>query len=317
MAQRGRPAARVTIVDNVLPADRLVQFDCTILQLHRLYCFDDASVLRWAAQHGLIHNQFLCDECEQAMRLQARHGERYVNGYCWACPRCRGQKSVTCDSFFAGSHLTLIQLIDCIYWWAQQLKQSNACRETGMSVRAMVDWQNFIRDICCQYLLDHPVMLGGPGRTVEIDESKFMHRKYHRGRYHEGHWVLGMVERDTNTCMMVAVEDRSAATLLPIIAQHVQPGTRIITDGWQAYNQLPLPHDVVNHRLHFVDPNDPTLHTNTVEGSWALCKAKFRAMHGTSDALFESHMQEYLWRRIHQNNVFGNILYWIRHYYPV
>ena len=147
----------------------------------------------------------------------------------------------------------------------------------------MVQWRNFIRDICCHYLLDHPVVMGGPGRTVEIDESKFMHRKYHRGHYHEGHWVLGMVECETNVCVMVVVPDRTAATLLPIIAQHVLPGTRIITDGWRAYNQL-AQHGVVNHQLHFVDPNDATLHTNTIEGAWANIKAKFRAMHGTSDA---------------------------------
>ena len=219
--------------------------------------------------------------------------------------------------FFAGSKLTLLQLIHCIYWWLRQLKQSDASFETGMSLKSMVDWHNFIRDVCCQYLLDHLIRMGGPGSTVEIDESKFMHRKYHRGRYQEGHWVLGMIERGTNVCMMVAVEDRSAATLLQIIAQHVLPGTRILTDGWRAYNQLPPPHDVVNHRLNFVDPNDPTLHTNTVEGSWALCKTKFRSMHGTSDGLFNSHLQEFLWRRIHRDNVFGNILFWIRHYYPV
>ena len=39
----------------------------------------------------------------------------------------------------------------------------------------------------------------------------------------------------------------------------------IITDGWQAYNQL-AQHYVVHHQLHFVDPNDPTLHTNMIEG---------------------------------------------------
>ena len=182
-----------------------------------------------------------------------------------------------------------------------------------VSVYLMIDWQNFIHDVCCQYLLDHLVQMGGPGRIVEVDESKFMHQKYHCGRYCEDHWVLGIVKCDTNMCTMVAVEDCDAATLFPIVAQHVL-GTCIITDGWQAYNQLPQPHDVVNYQLHFIDPNDPTLYANTVEGSWAYVKAKFCAMHGTNDVLFNSHLQEFLWCRVHPDHVFGNILYWIRHY---
>ena len=78
--------------------------------------------------------------------------------------------------------------------------------------------------------------MGGPGRTVKVDESKLIRHKYHRGRFREGHWVLGMVERDTNLRMMVAVPDRSAATLLSIIARHVLPRTHILTDGWRAYH---------------------------------------------------------------------------------
>ena len=104
-----------------------------------------------------------------------------------------------------------------------------------------------------------------------------------------------MAKSDINMCMMVAVEDHDAATLLPIIAQHILLGTCIITDGWQAYNQLPQPHDIVNHQLNFVDPNDPTLHTNMVECSWAHVKAKFCVLHGTSDALFNLYLQEFRW----------------------
>ena len=78
--------------------------------------------------------------------------------------------------------------------------------------------------------------------------------------------MLGMVEHGMNSYVMVIVEDRLAETLLPIIQQHVLPSTHIITDGWRAYSQLPN-HDVINHTLHFVDPNDRTLHSNTVEGN--------------------------------------------------
>ena len=41
------------------------------------------------------------------------------------------------------------------------------------------------------FFIDHPSQLGGPGKVVEIDESKFGKRKYNRGKYQDGHWVFG------------------------------------------------------------------------------------------------------------------------------
>ena len=49
-------------------------------------------------------------------------------------------------------------------------------------------------------------------------------------------------------------------------------------------------HDIVNHRLNFEDPNDPTVYINAIKGSWVLCKSRFCALHGTSDDLFYSHI---------------------------
>ena len=38
-------------------------------------------------------------------------------------------------------------------------------------------------------------------------------------------------------------------------------------------------------------------------------------MHGTSDNLFDSHLQEYMRKKQHKDNIFGNILYWIDLYH--
>ena len=40
----------------------------------------------------------------------------------------------------------------------------------------------------------------------------------------------------------------------------------------------------------------------------------YRSMHGTSDNLFDSYLQEYMWKKQHKDNIFGNILYWISFY---
>ena len=123
-------------------------------------------------------------------------------------------------------------------------------------------------------MIENSVKLGGPGKIVEIDESKFGKRKYHRGHHVEGQWVFGGYERGTGRTFMVPVEDRSAETLLPIIKDWIMPETTIYSDCWAAYNCLQsegYQHFTVNHTLHFKDPLSDT-HINAIESSWRAAK---------------------------------------------
>ena len=93
----------------------------------------------------------------------------------------------------------------------------------------------------------------------------------------DGHWVFGGMERGSgDKKILVEVAHRDAATLLPIIANHVKPGSIVYSDEWSAYNQ----HCTVNyctlysepqHSLYFVDPATGA-HTQGVEGMWSACK---------------------------------------------
>ena len=71
-------------------------------------------------------------------------------------------------------------------------------------------------------------MLGGPGTIVEIDESVFYKTKYNRGRRRNHQWVFGMVERGSNSVIMIHVDNREAATLIPLIIRYIRPGIHII-----------------------------------------------------------------------------------------
>ena len=46
------------------------------------------------------------------------------------------------------------------------------------SPNIIVDWKNLLRDVCIEELLSNPELLGGTGKIVEIDESKFGKRQY-------------------------------------------------------------------------------------------------------------------------------------------
>ncbi|KAL5502984.1 hypothetical protein EMCRGX_G009855 [Ephydatia muelleri] len=99
-----------------------------------------------------------------------------------------------------------------------------------ISSATAVDWYNFVRDICAEYFLAHPAVIGGPGVEVEIDESIFGKRKYNRGRVVDGHLVFGGIERGSGACFLVEVEKRDAATLLRLISQHVRPESIVLSD---------------------------------------------------------------------------------------
>ena len=95
------------------------------------------------------------------------------------------------------------------------------------------------------------------------------------------------------------VAHRDAATLLPIIANHVKPGSIVYSDEWSAYNQLSATtrhiHHTVNHLLYFVHPATGA-HTQGVEGMWSACNQMMREEKTMHSKLFDTYLPEFMWR---------------------
>jgi transposase-like protein len=127
----------------------------------------------------------------------------------------------------------------------------------------------FCRETMLVCLEGCSVKIGGPKKTVEIDDSKFGRRKYHRGHPVKGQWVFSGVERESGETYLVPVQDRTAETLMAVIRDWIEPSTTVISDCWKAYHDLAsqgYKHLTVNHSIHLVDPNTGA-HTNTIEGT--------------------------------------------------
>ena len=220
-------------------------------------------------------------------------------------------------------------------------------RELGIGKSAAIDWNNFMRDACLHDVGElADIKIGGPGHTVEVDESMFTKRKNHAGGVLPPQWVFGGICRATGEVFFECVEDRSAETLVNAIWNHILPGTTIHSDCWKGYSTKELENTnykhltvrrpppiigikcvfpQVNHSKKIVDPQTGC-HTQTIERLWGAAKWRNKKHKGTRRTFLNSYFIEFIWRmkvkyhepwRLRQPDTFDAILDTLRSQYPV
>lgn len=143
--------------------------------------------------------------------------------------------------------------------------------DLGVYEHTIADWRNYVTNVFNWLYTDFDKDDCRAG--VNCWNRRVEKWKYNRGYIVE--WVFGDVERDTGCYSIVAIEDRSANTLITLIKKWITPGTTVISDWWKAYARL-SDHDYnhlpINHSVNFVDPKTRA-HTNTIETEWRHFKA--------------------------------------------
>ena len=255
-----------------------------------------------------------CSRCANG-RINLRQDKSMPDGQIWRCSnrRCTAKLPIRKYAFFSGSHLSLAQVTKLIYYWTYRYPIEIAVHETSISEKTVIDFYNFCREVCVVLLEKHSEKIGGPGKIVEVDESKFGKRKYNRGKKVDGVWVFGGIERGSEPpkCFFVTVSDRTAATLIPIIKQWIVPGTKILSDCWKSYSSLQSEgylHETVNHSVEFV--TETGVHTNNIESRWNAVK-KSLPRYGTRKDLYESYFAEYCIRRKYLDCAIDKFLYFL------
>ena len=263
---------------------------------------DEISAIAWCQNNGLIAKDKMCASCGSPTALRERDTVKNKGFY------------------FRCTHLRIATIIQFVYFWCRDyVIQDELQFQLGIvGEHTIVDWKNFCRDICLEYFIRNPVVIGGPGQTVEIDECLLVRRKYNVGHQVREQWVFGGYDVATKVGFMVPVDRRDAATLLPIIQKYIAPGTTIISDLWAAYNTigtLGYQHLTVNHSLNFVDPTTGAC-TNHIESVWQKAKQKHKQRYGTHRELLHTYLAEFMWRQRFGCS-FHDFVAHVRAFYPV
>ena len=100
------------------------------------------------------------------------------------------------------------------------------------SRETVFDYKRYCREIHVNIVLDESQQfIGGPGKIVEINESKFGKRKSHKG------CEIGCLEvfvEKTDNFFLVTVPNREKETLLPLTKERISPGTTVMSDCWES-----------------------------------------------------------------------------------
>ncbi|KAL7305616.1 hypothetical protein TKK_0002345 [Trichogramma kaykai] len=155
-----------------------------------------------------------------------------------------------------------------------------------LSTSTVVDYYSYCREIGEVVASQSDVVLGGIGKTVQIDETFLTKRKYHHGRITEQMTiiVLGLYCKEDKIGLFFKVNSKSKANLWPYIRKYVDHETsRICTDSTKQYHGVEkmfssnTEHLQTNHSIgEYVDKANPFNTINDLENQNKLLKQSIK-----------------------------------------
>lgn len=249
----------------------------------------------------------VCPHCGDMERVMLLKGKATRPGL-YKCGECRKQFTVTVGTVFERSKISIEKWVLATHRLCSSKKGFSAHqlhRMMGVTYKTAWFMCHRIREAMRE---GGPGLLGGGGKTVEIDETfwggsgKAARKagKVRRGYQHKEK-ILTLVERD-GRARSFHVPAVNAKTLLPIIKQQVAADTHVMTDEAGQYtnrNQFGrvsnylegdfASHQVVQHGIGEYVRGD--VHTNTIEGYFSILK---RGLNGTYQHCSKEHLKRYI-----------------------
>ena len=204
-------------------------------------------------------------------------------------------------TIFEGSRTPLVKWFYAIYLFASSrhgVPAKELERQLGVTYKCAWRMAHKVRGFMAD--MDIGMLFG----EVEIDESYIGgHRPGKTGRGAAGKTiVLGMKQRGTAVKAFV-IPDAKAATIQPLIDQHVERGSTIHTDEWWGYRLVTwagYDHRTVRHGKG--EYARAGVHTNSIENFWARLKLSIRGSHvHVSRQWLHNYVAEFAFRYNHRD----------------
>jgi transposase-like protein/rubredoxin len=189
-------------------------------------CLDYLEWLRWP-------EGFVCPECGHGRAWELADGR-------YECPECGARTSVTAGTIFDKTRTPLTVWFMACWLFATQKDGISA-----LSMKRSLEIGSYQTAWAMLHRLRSVLVRPGRERlrgAVEVDESYFGGEEPGRrgGRARSKKVMVGVAvervePRGFGRCRMAPLADASAESLRAFLVDNVEPGARVVTDGWQPY----------------------------------------------------------------------------------
>ncbi|KAL7076876.1 hypothetical protein ACQ4LE_003891 [Meloidogyne hapla] len=128
------------------------------MDIYSLPQTEEAAIEFLQAKNILPTNK-ICTNCHE-MKLSIGKQVR------WRCCKstCRSEINIRSGNWLEGSRIPIVTIVRFIYAWAFEMTSGEFCeREMKICPNTTVDWNNYLRCICVDHLVNKPKkMLGMP-----------------------------------------------------------------------------------------------------------------------------------------------------------
>lgn len=213
------------------------------------------------------------------------------------CGECRKQFTAKVGTVFEDAKLPLHKMLQAVHLMMSS-KEGISSHQLSRLLEVQYNTAWFLSHRIREAMRSGDLApFGAGGGFVEVDETFIGRRKgvEKRAGYEHKMKVLSLLERSSGRTRMLHIEKISAAALTPILKANIAAEADLLTDDAGQYKHMRrhfASHGTTAHtKGNYVDHENPTIHTNTVEGSFSIFK---RGMKGVYQHCGEDHLHRYL-----------------------
>ena len=242
----------------------------TLSQFHDQFAPDEAVAEAWLVARRWP-NGIRCAHCDSAYIAECvnRRPQPY-----W-CDDCRRYFSVKTHSVMHRSPLNCRVWVAAVYLMLTSLKgvaSTKLARDLGITQKSAWHLGHRIR---AAFANGQDRLMLGP---IEVDETYIGGKaKNQRASQRDGkrgvagkYPVVGILDRATGEVRAEAVDDTQRDELQGYLEENVLPDATVYSDQGRSYDDLPQPHEAVQHSTGEFVQGD--VHTNRIESFWSMLK---------------------------------------------